>query len=88
MRFAAATAATGRVLVICHLQHEAAFAALPGVSTLHHGNLAGDDSFGDFDHLFQIGGPSARPGDIAQLASAEAGRLIAAARPVPTGAPR
>lgn len=74
-----------RVLVISHLKDEPAFAAIRGqVATLHHGNLAGDNDFGDVDALFVIGGPFDKASHIARLASAETGRLVPCEPPVKT----
>jgi hypothetical protein len=60
-------------LVIVHMEHEHAFWGIPGVRTLHHGDVAGDDDFGAVDIVFHIGGPFARPKQIARQTSAEAG---------------
>ena len=73
-----------KVLVITHLEQEHAFTGIPSVRTLHHGNLVGDDDFGDVDLIISIGDRSRRPDEIARLASAEAGRLIKPARPTAT----
>jgi putative DNA primase/helicase len=80
IRFEAAIGKT--VLVITHMRDEHAFAGIPGVRTLHHGNVAGDDDFGDVDLVVQIGGPFAPQAEIARLASAESGRLVPSAKPV------
>jgi hypothetical protein len=54
-------AATGKtMLVIVHQQNEAAFKNIPGVSTMHHGDVEGDDDFGHVDVVLQIGGPLTR----------------------------
>jgi putative DNA primase/helicase len=73
-----------KALVIVHMEHEHAFSRIPGVHTLHHGDVAGDDDFGDVDIVFHIGGPFARPSQIARQASAEAGQLVEKAKPVRT----
>jgi putative DNA primase/helicase len=73
-----------KTLVITHLEHERAFACVPNTRTLHFGDVAGDDDFGDVDFVFSTGGPFAPTDDIAKQASAEAGRLIDPAKPVRT----
>lgn len=73
-----------RALVIVHMEHEHAFWGLPNVSTLHHGDVAGDDDFGDVDIVFHIGGPFPKTHDTAKQASAEAGQLIEPAKLVRT----
>jgi putative DNA primase/helicase len=70
-------AATGKtVLVLVHKDHEAAFRGIPGVSTLHHGDVDGDDDYRDVDVVFQIGAPFAPPAAVARQASAELGRYL------------
>jgi hypothetical protein len=52
-------AATGKtVLVIVHKDHEAAFRGIPGVSTLHHGDVA----FGGAGHALPPATRDAAPG--------------------------
>jgi hypothetical protein len=69
--------ASKRALVITHLEFADAFrAALPGVAVLHHGDVAGDDSYGKAEIVIQFGGRFAEPKDIARRASAESGRIV------------
>ena len=69
-------------LVLVHQQHEAAFQGIPGVVTRHHGDISGDDDFGSFDLIIQIGGPFASAKVIAELATARSGRPVEIARAV------
>jgi hypothetical protein len=71
-------------LVIVHQCQEAAFQGLPGIVTRHHGDVAGDDDYGDVDMVFQIGGPFPDQDDIALAASAETSHRIPRANPVRT----
>ena len=72
-------------LVTTHLKFEEAFKkALPGVAVRHHGDVAGDNDYGDVEIVVQYGGPFPEPRDIARLASAEAGRMVLVAKPVKT----
>jgi hypothetical protein len=74
-----------RALVITYKKFEKAFAAaLPGVAIRHHGDIAGYDNFGDVEVVIVIGGSFSTLHDIACLASCEAGRIVAEAKPVPT----
>jgi hypothetical protein len=70
-------------LVIVHEKHEAAFKEIPGIRTMHHGDVAGDDDHGDVDVVFQIGGPFASPKAIAELATARSGQPVPIAKPRP-----
>ena len=80
---ARAHAAAGKVvLVICHEQCEAAFKAIPGVRTLHHGNYAGDDDHGDVDVIMHIGGPFAAYKKIAEMATARTGQAVPIVQPI------
>jgi hypothetical protein len=79
---ACAHAAGKAVLVICHEQCEAAFKAIPGVRTLHHGNYAGDDDHGDVDVIMHIGGPFAAYRKIAEIATARTGQAVPIVQPI------
>ena len=74
----------GRNLVVTHKAYESGFKGIAGLDTRHHGDVAGDDDYGDVDHLVVIGGPFARPRDIASHASAETRRRVLEAKPVRT----
>ena len=71
-------------LVLVHKEFENAFKHLPNVTVRHHGDTAGDDDNGDVDVVIQIGGPFARPQEIAEAATAETGRLVTPAKLVRT----
>jgi hypothetical protein len=71
-------------LVIPYQGIEHCFSGIPGVKTLHHGSVAGDDDFASVDKVFVIGGPFAQARDIADIASAEARRRIPVAPPEQT----
>jgi hypothetical protein len=66
------------------ITEEAFKKALPGVAVRHHGDVAGDNDYGDVEIVVQYGGPFPEPKDIARLASAEAGRIVPIAKPVKT----
>jgi hypothetical protein len=61
----------GRNLLVTHKTYESGFKGIDGLDTRHHGDISGDDDYGDVDHLFVIGGPFATRRDIASRASAE-----------------
>ena len=74
-----------RSLVITHQEFEEEFkAALPGVTVLHHGSVAGDDSYGDVEQALVYGARFPEPKEIARLASGECGRLVPAEQSVRT----
>ena len=80
---ARAHAAAGKVvLVICHEKCEAAFKAIPGVRTLHHGNYAGDDDHGDVAVIMHIGGLFASHEAIAAMATARTGQAVPRVEPI------
>jgi len=74
----------GRNLVVTHKAYESGFKGIAGLDTRHHGDVAGDDDYGDVENLFVMGGPFARPRDIASRASAETRRRVLEAKPVRT----
>jgi hypothetical protein len=71
-------------LVVAHKDIEHVFAGIPGVGTLHHGSVAGDDDFADYDIQFVIGSQHAPPSEITRLASAEARCRVPYAKPLRT----
>jgi hypothetical protein len=70
-------------LILCYEKDEADIrAAVPGARIMHHGEYAGDDANGDVDVVMQFGGPFARPGAIAEMATARYGVPVPIANPV------
>lgn len=69
VQWEALRAAPRRVLVATHKDCEAAFAAIPGVETVHFNALAGLDLWGDVGLLIVIGRPLPRDTDAARLAA-------------------
>jgi len=72
----------GRNLLITHKASEAGFKAIAGLATRHHGDVAGDDDYGDVENLGVIGGPFAPKREIASRASAEQGHRVLEEAPV------
>ena len=72
--------------IVTHLSAAAAFAGMADTRTTWHGANAGDDSFRAVEVLSVIGGMSARPAAIAQLAATRSGRAVSYARAIETTA--
>src|SRR3984893_7021306 len=72
-------------LVVTYKHCAAAFrAAMPDVQVEHWGAHVGADRYRDVSKMLIIGGPQPPPREVARLASAEAGRIVPIADPVPT----
>ena len=71
----------GNALVITYKDIEERFKAIPGVQTLHFGNLVGVDKYKDVAVLFVIGRPMARDRDVHEIATALTGRVIERQKP-------
>jgi hypothetical protein len=70
--------------IVTHLSAVSAFEGLADARTTHHGANAGDNSFRDVDVLSVIGGMTAPPAKVAELAAARSGRAVSYTRPAET----
>jgi hypothetical protein len=70
--------------IVTHLSAVSAFEGLLATRTIHHGANAGDDSFRAVVTHNVIGGMTAPPAAIAELAAARSGRAVPYASPIET----
>ena len=71
-----------RGFLAVHKTQEASFGTMRGVTTEHHGNLAGSNDHQDADIGIIIGGAFASPHDTASIAAARGGGAVTVAVPV------
>jgi hypothetical protein len=72
-----------RGLIVVYKDIEHLFQGIPGVATMHHGDLAGDDTHRDCDFLLVIGGSFANYEDAASIAAGRGAGAVPIVAPVP-----